>query len=121
MFYKFLQMNLRYCRNQYYTQKNNNIKSKLSSLPTITLAIILFSSFFSVSIINFQSQQHQIFAAEKPPDLKVINSGSKPNKENFNLTSGYKMEPIFWNLTLPTSITFDDKGNMYIAQSGFAE
>ncbi|MBA3749424.1 MAG: hypothetical protein H0X03_00720 [Nitrosopumilus sp.] len=31
------------------------------------------------------------------------------------------MEPIFWNLTLPTSITFDDKGNMYIAQSGFAE
>ncbi len=113
-------MNLRNNHNQNYKHKKfNNYKSKLSSLITITIAIILFSSFFSGAIIN--NQQQQIFASEKPPDLKVINSGAKPTVGNFNLTSGYKMEPLLWNLTLPTSVTFDDKGNMYIAQSGFAE
>ena len=113
-------MNVQNHLNKNYKGKNNNQnKSKLSTLVTVTLAMILLSSFFSGSItIN---PQQQLFASEKPPVLKVINSGAKPGIENFNLTAGYKIEPIFWNLTMPTSVTFDDKGNMYVAQSGFGE
>ncbi len=112
-------MNLRYHQNQKYKHKFNNIKLKQTNTITLTLAILLFSSFLTGSMINFKQQQ--TFAAEKQPALKVINSGPKPTMENLNLSSGYKMTPIFWNLTLPTSVTFDDNGNMYIAQSGFGE
>ena len=53
------------------------------------------------------------------PELTVkINQGSPPKTDNFNITKGYKIEPILWNLTLPSSVTFDDKGNMYIAEAG---
>ncbi len=56
-----------------------------------------------------------------PSDLQTtINSGSPPTTNNFNLTKGFKIEPILWNMTLSSSVTFDDKGNMYIAESGYA-
>jgi glucose/arabinose dehydrogenase len=35
------------------------------------------------------------------------------------LTQGYSIEAIAWNLTLPTSVTFDGNGSMYIAESGY--
>jgi glucose/arabinose dehydrogenase len=55
------------------------------------------------------------------PDLTVtINSGPAPNVSNFNITKGYKIEPVLWNLNLPSSTTFDSKGNMYIAEAGYA-
>ena len=55
------------------------------------------------------------------PDLTVkINQGNPPKTDNFNITKGYKIEPILWNLTLPSSVTFDNKGNMYIAEAGYA-
>jgi hypothetical protein len=49
-------------------------------------------------------------------DLTVtINSGQPPDVGNFNVTKGYKIEPVLWNLTLPSSVAFDDTGNIYIA------
>ena len=33
---------------------------------------------------------------------------------------GYKIEPVLWNLTLPSTITFDDNGSMYVAESGYS-
>lgn len=54
-------------------------------------------------------------------DLTVkINQGEPPKTDNFNITKGYKIEPVLWNLTLPSSVTFDDKGNIYIAEAGYA-
>ena len=50
----------------------------------------------------------------------LINSGAKPSTDVFNIPSGYKMEPILWNLTLPSTVTFDDNGSMYIAESGYS-
>lgn len=47
-----------------------------------------------------------------------INQGNPPNTENFNITKGYKIEPILWNVNLAGAVTFDNKGNMYIAESG---
>jgi hypothetical protein len=50
----------------------------------------------------------------------AINSGQTPSISNFNITKGYTIEPVLWNLTLPSSITFDDKGNnMFIAESEY--
>ncbi|MGN6821332.1 MAG: hypothetical protein ACTHJ7_00900, partial [Candidatus Nitrosocosmicus sp.] len=52
-------------------------------------------------------------------DLTVkINQGDPPKTDNFNITKGYKIEPVLWNLTLPSSVTFDNKSNMYVAESG---
>jgi glucose/arabinose dehydrogenase len=47
-----------------------------------------------------------------------INQGNPPQTNNFNISKGYKIEPVLWNLDLPGAITFDNKGNMYIAESG---
>jgi glucose/arabinose dehydrogenase len=54
-----------------------------------------------------------------PPDLAAINSGNPPSVSHFNLPPGYRIEPVMWNLTLPSSVTFDDKNNMYISEAGF--
>jgi glucose/arabinose dehydrogenase len=69
-----------------------------------------------------QQQQHQLqFPKSQKLDLMAINSGNPPSTENFNITKkGYKIEPVLWNLTLPSAATFDDKGNMYLAEAGYA-
>ena len=36
------------------------------------------------------------------------------------MISGYKIEPVLWNANIPGSVAFDDKGNMYIGEVGFA-
>jgi hypothetical protein len=60
------------------------------------------------------------FPKSQQMDLMAINSGKPPNTTNFNLTKGYTIQPVLWNLTLPSSLTFDDKGNMYIAEGGYS-
>ena len=53
------------------------------------------------------------------PELTIkINQGTPPQTDNFNITKGYKIEPILWNVNLAGAVTFDNKGNMYIAESG---
>ena len=47
-----------------------------------------------------------------------INQGNPPQINNFNISKEYKIEPILWNLDLAGAVTFDNKGNMYIAESG---
>jgi hypothetical protein len=37
-----------------------------------------------------------------------------------NISRGFKIEPVPWNLNLPSIIAFDEKGNMYIAEAGYA-
>ena len=55
------------------------------------------------------------------PESQVagVNSGSAPSAANFNLPDGYSIEPVAWNLTAPDSVTFDDSGNMYVAEAGY--
>jgi glucose/arabinose dehydrogenase len=52
-------------------------------------------------------------------ELEAIDSSNPPTINNFNLPPGYRIEPVIWNLTLPSSITFDNENNMYIAEAGF--
>jgi glucose/arabinose dehydrogenase len=42
-----------------------------------------------------------------------------PSTDNFNLTSGYTIEPVVWNLNAPDSLAFDENGNMYIGEAGY--
>jgi hypothetical protein len=45
----------------------------------------------------------------------AANSGRPPpSTANFNLPNGYTIQPVLWNLTLPSTIRFDDKGNKCI-------
>ncbi len=47
-----------------------------------------------------------------------INQGIHPKTNDFNIPKGYSIEPVLWNVNLPSTIAFDDKGNMYIGESG---
>lgn len=49
-----------------------------------------------------------------------INQKNAPNTDNFNITNGYTIKPILWNLTLASTVTFDDRGNTYISEAGYA-
>jgi glucose/arabinose dehydrogenase len=51
--------------------------------------------------------------------LMTVNSGPAPSISALNLPEGYTIEPVIWNLTLPSAVTFDGNGTMYIAESGF--
>lgn len=102
-------------KQQKNTSNGNDSKKIAQSVFTATMLVL------STISIASSFTTHPEAVAQKPPNLSVINSGAKPTLDNLKLASGYKMEPVFWNLTLPSAVTFDDKGNTYIAQSGFAE
>jgi glucose/arabinose dehydrogenase len=100
----------------------NNRKKIISS--TILSSILLFSSL--TMILSVYSIDQKVFGQGGlvPPEPLVpqglINSGKKPNTEIFNLFPGYKIEPILWDLTLPSTVTFDDNGSMYVSEAGYS-
>lgn len=57
---------------------------------------------------------------DSDPSLAAINSGQAPDASNIRLSAGYRAEPVLWNLTLPSAVTFDSRGAMYVAEAGFA-
>jgi glucose/arabinose dehydrogenase len=83
------------------------------------IASMLFLSMLAISNNN------NAFAIERPvqnptqPGIDEINSGSQPTTDKLSLPDGYTAEAVAWNLTLPTSVTFDANGSMYIAESGY--
>jgi glucose/arabinose dehydrogenase/plastocyanin len=128
-------------------KKDTKNKRTKIALPTLIIILLVYSlsigfsyNFNSQAIaekednnikLNGEQQEQKLSTAETvaasiskiriPSDLQTtINSGPPPTTNNFNLTKGFKIEPIIWNMTLSSSVTFDDKGNMYIAESGYA-
>ena len=82
--------------------------------------IIIFSLLHFLFITLLFTNIEAIEEESKQQELTNTNSASSfPTIDIFKIPQGYNIEPILWNLSLPTSITFDDKGNMYIAESGF--
>jgi glucose/arabinose dehydrogenase len=89
-----------------------NIKNGIPSASALLQENKQFTTMLPLS-----SQQKLHFSSEL---TTTINSGKPPSTDNFNVTKGYKIEPVLWNLTLPSSVAFDDKQNMYIAEAGYA-
>jgi glucose/arabinose dehydrogenase/plastocyanin len=112
-----------------------NGKRQLAFAGIMLTALLVFSTFSGVMLSSFHSNDNSAYAAGienvisgkpvsvgafAPSDLSAtaINSGKPPSTQNFNISSGYKIEPVLWNLTFPSAVAFDDKGNMYIAEAG---
>jgi glucose/arabinose dehydrogenase len=54
-------------------------------------------------------------------ELRIgVNNGPPPKTDIFVLPSGYKVKPLLWNLKNPGSFAFDEQGNIYIGNVGFA-
>jgi glucose/arabinose dehydrogenase len=125
-------------KNEHTKEKNYCISEHLS--PAKWQAI-LHKNILSVSLISLLILSSTVFlyipgnfGSGYPPSVHaqghaappeplipqgIINSGKPPSTSIFNIIPGYKIQPILWNLTLPSSVTFDDNGTMYIAESGY--
>src|SRR5574339_603290 len=90
---------------------------------TLLSSITVYYQFDKVYALPIQSSSSSSFflSHSELANINSVNSSTSPypSIENFKLYSGYKIEPVIWNLTLPTSITFDNENNMYIAEAGF--
>lgn len=92
-------------------------------------AIIVFSLFmlslaFAVTTLTITNQNAIVQAQEAGTtsniDVIATTSGNNsPSIDIFNVTSGYSIKPVVWNLTAPDTATFDEEGNMYIGEAGY--
>src|SRR5918912_538552 len=101
-------------------------RTKTALFSTITASILLMSIFANTNLLFISAfgitagqrvQQNTLI----PPELatSIINSGNPPTTANFNVSKGYVIKPVLWNLSLPSSVAFDNKGNMFVAEAGF--
>jgi len=119
--------------NSYKHKKNIYKNTKTWAIITLALLTLsIFSTALSLqfspsSSFSFNNRAQAITIAKRtdlktfvPPELasSIINSGPAPSSSNFNITKGYKIEPVLWNVSLPTSTAFDGKGNMFVAEAG---
>ena len=51
--------------------------------------------------------------------IGTTSGGNAPRTDIFTFPPGYTIKPIVWNLTAPDTVTFDDKGNMYVGEAGY--
>jgi glucose/arabinose dehydrogenase len=97
-------------------EKDKNIMKTHMSIIAVFLLVILISP----SAMGFVFDKVFALQIASESELAAINSGNTPPTNHFSLHTGYRIEPVIWNLTLPSSITFDNNNNMYIAEAGFA-
>jgi hypothetical protein len=81
------------------------------SQTTVTLPAPPPSSSPSAPSSTLDNESTQLSQAQ-------IGKGPGPSSDNFNLPTGYIMEPFLENLSMPTSIAIDSKnGTIYVAES----
>ncbi len=95
-----------------YKKSNERIKSYTTIITTIISFALMF---LFINSLQFENKD-----ALAQSELIAKTSGENaPSTDNFNLTSGYNIEPVVWNLNAPDSLTFDENGNMYIGEAGY--
>ena len=88
----------------------------------ITIAAVLVASTLFTLDSSFslqQSKNSNAFAYSYSELIGTTSGSNAPNTDIFNLPPGYTIKPVVWNLTAPDTVTFDDKGNMYIGEAGY--
>jgi len=97
------------------------LQKRVLSVSIFSLLILSSTIILFYTLDNPYSVHAQGYAAPPEPLIPqgIINSGKPPSTNIFNVVPGYKIQPILWNLTLPSTVTFDDNGSMYIAESGY--
>jgi glucose/arabinose dehydrogenase len=89
------------------------LKKDYSILTSIILSTLAFLSigFLQIDINNVLAQSAEV--------IGTTSGNNAPSTDIFNLTTGYTIEPVVWNLTAPDSLAFDKDGNMYIGEAGY--
>lgn len=94
----------------------------------------LFQEYRSYRIYFLSSSPHygpylQKMISNKRNQIQLLNELTQcfPNyykyenkRQEYFLEEGYRIEKVVEGLTFPTVITFDDRGNMYLAEAGYA-
>src|SRR5690348_3119872 len=87
---------------------------RMNSYVSIVVFTLLIFSIFTLALnssitIDHMAQAQLVIGQQTknpgtiPAELtaSTINAGKPPSTSDFNITKGYKIEPILWNLTLP--------------------
>ncbi|HZI70553.1 MAG TPA: hypothetical protein VFD60_05245, partial [Nitrososphaeraceae archaeon] len=116
------------CNNIHPTDIHRYQRKTTNAFVTITTIAILVTSIFTITnsyiipkpVYGLTAGQRAQQNTAIPPELaaSTINSGKTPSTGIFNITKGYIIKPVLWNLTLPSSVAFDGKGNMFVAEAG---
>ena len=95
-------------RNETYSCSS---RRRMTCYVGITLTILISSVFTMASSVALVQGQLLLGQQVKNPGTipaelaaSTINAGKPPTINNFNITKGYKIEPVLWNLTLPSSV-----------------
>jgi glucose/arabinose dehydrogenase len=88
----------------------------------ITIAAILVASTLFTLDSSFslqESKNRNAFAYPYSELIGTTSGGNAPKTDIFTVPPGYTIKPVVWNLTAPDTVTFDDKGNMYVGEAGY--
>ena len=95
-----------------YKKSNERIKVYATITTIISFALMFL---FLDSLLQFENKK----ALAQSELIGKTSGEDAPSTDNFNLTSGYTIEPVVWNINAPDSLTFDESGNMYIGEAGY--
>lgn len=95
------------------------MKVAISISLSMTLALAVGAGFIDrAGMAQKPHQHHQKQASgKKQPDLPKV---PPPSASAAKVPKGYYVQVVIPNLTYPTSIEFDPKGNLYVAEAGEA-
>jgi len=90
-------------------------------ITLLSSSIAIYYQFDQVYALPIQLSLSSISSHSELANINSANSSAfpYPSSKNFKVYPGYAIEPVIWSLTLPSSITFDNENNMYIAEAGF--
>ena len=101
---------------------NSKVGIKISYVITLSLLLVLsvYLSAISSSLTIKSASAQAVMSPPAPLVTGVVNSGKPPSTSILKIAPGYKIEPVLWNLTLPSTVTFDSNGSMYVAEAGYS-
>jgi glucose/arabinose dehydrogenase len=87
---------------------------------TTAAALLVTLTFITLDSLSLQLDREVLAVEQSESELLGSTSGNDaPVTYIFNLTSGYTIEPVVWNLTAPDTLTFDSNGTMFIGEAGY--